>query len=128
LSTHQNFQLNNKAVFSGRAGLKRDTSKFEQKNTVDFSLLVDGRIGIDVGKRLSLEAVAGALSTGGTSEVRYSFGTGVNYTLNRNLRLNVAYNIVGFKEEDLDAEKYNVEGGRIGLQYNLDEDLFKWLL
>ena len=51
---------------------------------------------------------------------------GVNYTLNKNLRLNFSYNIVGFKDRDLDEEEYNAKGARVGLQYKLDEELFKW--
>jgi len=90
-------------------------------------MLADARLSFDIGRRLQLDTLAGALSTNGISEVRYSFGLGFNYTLNKNLQLSVAYNVVGFEDKDLDEEKYNARGARVGLQYKLDEELFKWL-
>ena len=127
LSTHQNFELDNSTVLSGRMGVKYDNSTFDVNTVSDFSMLADARLSFDLGRRLKLDTGIGALSTNGVSEVRYSFGMGFNYTLNRNLQLSVAYNVVGFKDEDLDAENYNAKGARVGLQYKLDEELFKWL-
>ena len=127
LSTHQNVEVDDSTVLSGRIGVKYDNSSFDVNTVSDFSMLADARLSFDLGRRLKLDTGIGALSTNGVSEVRYSFGMGFNYTLNRNLQLSVAYNVVGFKDEDLDAENYNAKGARVGLQYKLDEELFKWL-
>jgi len=127
LSTHQNLEVDDSTVLSGRIGFKYDDSTFDINTISDFSMLADARLSFDIGRRLKLDTSIGALSTNGTSEVRYSLGMGVNYTLNKNLRLNVAYNVVGFKDKDLDTEEYNAKGARVGLQYKLDEELFKWL-
>lgn len=127
LSTHQNVEVDDSTVLSGRIGVKYDNSSFDVNTVSDFSMLADARLSFDLGRRLKLDTGIGALSTNGVSEVRYSFGMGFNYTLNRNLQLSVAYNVVGFKDEDLDAENYNAKGARVGLRYKLDEELFKWL-
>ena len=127
LSTHQNFEVNDSTVLSGRIGAKYDNSSFDINTVSDFAMLADARLSFDIGRRLQLDTLAGALSTNGISEVRYSFGLGFNYTLNKNLQLSVAYNVVGFEDKDLDEEKYNARGARVGLQYKLDEELFKWL-
>ena len=127
ISTHQNFEVDDSTVLSGRMGIKYDDSTFDINTISDFSMLADARLSFDVGRRLKLDTNIGALSTNGATEVRYSFGMGVNYTLNKNLRLSVAYNLVGFTDQDLDAEEYNAKGARVGLQYKLDEELFKWL-
>ena len=126
LSTHQNFEVDDSTVLSGRVGFKYDDSSFDVNTISDFSMLADVRLSFDIGRRLKLDTGVGALSTNGVAEVRYSLGMGVNYTLNKNLRLNFSYNIVGFKDRDLDEEEYNAKGARVGLQYKLDEELFKW--
>jgi len=127
LSTHQNVEVNDTTVLSGRLGVKYDDSTFDINTVSDFSMLADARLSFDISRRLNLDTGVGALSTNGVSEVRYSFGVGLNYTLQKNLRLSVAYNILGFRDDDLDAENYNARGARVGLQYKLDEELFKWM-
>lgn len=127
LSTHQNYQFNPKTTLSGRLGIKRDSSTFNDNRVTDLAMLVDARVNHDITRRTSFEGVLGTLYTDGWEELRYSLGLGLNYTINKNARLRVGYNFIGFKDSDLDAEKYNAKGARIGLQYKLDEELFRWL-
>ena len=63
----------------------------------------------------------------GQVKTLYSLGAGVNFLVKENLRLGVGYNVVGFKDEDLDPESYNDEGFHIGLQYKFDENSLNWL-
>ena len=127
LSTHHNVEINKAAIFTGRMGVKYDSSAFGVTDVSNFSTLTDVRLSFDLGRRFNIDTIAGALTTDRLSEIRYSLGMGLNYTLNKNLRLNLAYNLIGFRDEDLDSEEYNARGGRISLQYKLDEDLFNWL-
>jgi len=127
LSTHQNLQVDDSTVFSGRLGVKRDSSLYQVSSVSDFAMLADARLSFDIGRRFNFDTGVGALSTNGLSEVRYSMGMGINYTMHRNLRLNLGYNLVGFKDRDLDAQEYNAKGAHVGLQYKLDEENFKWL-
>lgn len=127
LSTHQNYQLSDQKTLSGRFGFKRDTSWFANSEVSDFATLADARINYDFNRRVGLDARLGFLSTDGLSEMRYSMGVGMNYTVNRRLRIGASYNIAGFREEDLDESKYNARGLRFGLQYKLDEEQFEWL-
>ncbi len=127
LSTHQNMQIDDATTLSGRLGLKHDISKYSFNTVSDFAMLADARLSFDISQRLNFDTGVGALSTDGLSELRYSMGMGLNYTLNKNLQLSVAYNLVGFKDDDLDAQQYNAKGAHVGLQYKLDAELFKWL-
>ena len=126
-STHQNLQIDKDTILSGRIGLKHDTSTFSFNRISDFALLADARLSFDLSRRLNVDTGLGALTTDGTSEVRYSLGVGLNYILKRNLQLSFAYNLIGFRDDELDAQEYNVQGAHIGLRYKLDEELFKWL-
>ena len=126
-STHQNVQIDKDTTFSGRIGLKHDTSKFSFNRISDFALLADARLSFDYNRRLNFDTGVGALSTDGASEVRYSLGIGLNYILHRNLQLSFAYNLIGFRDNDLDEQEYNAQGAQVGLRYKLDEELFKWL-
>ena len=69
----------------------------------------------------------GWLGTGALADGKYAFGVGLAWIADRNLRLGIRYNVIGFREEDLDEQGYNTQGLRIGLQVKFDEDWFRWL-
>ncbi len=127
LSTHQNLQFDNRTVLSGRVGGKHQKNRWSDKVSSDFALLADVRLNFDFTRRLNLDIYGGILATDRLSEVSYSAGAGMYYTLNKNARVGVSYNIGGFSDEDLDSEEYHAQGLRIGLQYKFDEDSLKWL-
>ncbi len=127
LSTHQNLQLSNRALLSGRLGGKRQISKHESGDITDFALLADARLNFDFNRRFNVDLRGGILATDGSSEMRFSAGAGVHYVINKNARIGVTYNFGGFRDADLDHEEYNAHGFRVGLQFKFDEDMFEWL-
>ena len=127
LSTHQNLQLSNKALLSGRLGGKRQISKLDSGDITDFAVLADARLNFDFNRRFNVDLRGGVLATDGSSEMRFSVGGGIHYVINRNARIGVSYNFGGFRDEDLDHEEYNAHGFRVGVQFKFDEDMFEWL-
>ena len=123
LSTHQNYEINEDALLSGRVGGKKE----DCEGATSDAVVVDGRITWDLTNRLDVDVHAGVLGTDGVSEKNYSLGAGVNYLLRENLRLGMGYNVSGFKDEDLDPENYNDKGLYMGLQYKFDENSLNWL-
>lgn len=124
-STHQNWQVAENFILSGRFGIK-----FEEYDLLDTTFrtnvwMTDGRLIYDLTRRIDLDVHGGMLATNGIDELRYSVGLGVNFLLNRNIRVHTGYNFVGFEEHDLDGEGYNAQGFNIGLQYKFDEKLFE---
>ena len=89
--------------------------------------MADGRIIWDMTRRFDLDLHAGAITTDGVDERRYSYGFTVNALIRRNLRMGVGYNFQGFRDADLDPEGYNAEGVYVGLEYKFDEDDLGWL-
>jgi len=127
LSTHQNRQINESLTISGRAGTKWQTTSFESGNVDTNAMLFDGRTTWDIGRRWELDLRAGWLGAGGVGDGRYSFGAGLAWIADRNLRLGIAYNAIGFRDEDLDEQGFNTQGFRVGLQMKFNEDWFRWL-
>ncbi len=127
LSTHQNLQLNNHTLLTGRLGGKRHTTRLQNQTATSFTLLADVRLNFDFNRRVNIDLRGGILATDSMSELRYSAGAGIYYLLNKNARIGVGYNLAGFRDEDLDAEEYNAHGWHLGLQYKFDEDSLKWL-
>ncbi|UJF17477.1 hypothetical protein L0B53_01530 [Vibrio sp. SS-MA-C1-2] len=128
-STHQNYQLTDNVTLSGRVGVKsesyRDTEILKQVDSV--SSIYDGRIIYNIDQRWDLDIHGGVLATDGFESVRYSAGAGINYLLMKNLRLGIGYNLVGFNDDDLDPQGYNLDGGYINLMFKFDEQMFDWL-
>lgn len=127
LSTHQNRQISSNAYLSGRAGARRTDIDFESGSISSHVFMADLRGTFDIYRRWELDLRGGWLGTGGPGDGKYSFGFGLSWIAQRNLRLGLRYNLIGFREDDLDEQGYNAQGLRIGLQVKFDEDWFKWL-
>lgn len=127
LSTHHNIQLKKNVTLSGRLGGKWQRTRFSTGNSHTKYMLADARLTVDLYRRLELDLQAGWLGVGGGGGNRYSLGARLAWLVNRNVRLGVGYNVVGFREEDLDENGYNEKGLQLGLQLKFDEDWFRWL-
>ncbi|CAA6824133.1 MAG: FIG00922043: hypothetical protein [uncultured Thiotrichaceae bacterium] len=127
LSTHQNYEIKEDILISGRAGGKAETCEKGGVSATADALLFDGRVIWDVNKRWDVDIHGGVLGTDGLAEQQYSLGLGANYLVRENLRIGVGYNVIGFKEDDLDTQEYNKEGAYLGLQYKFDENSLEWL-
>ena len=127
LSTHQNRQIAENAVLSGRFGARWTTTKFETGNSRSNVVMGDLRATFDIHRRWELDMRGGWLGTNGISDGKYAFGLGLSYLVDRNMRFGLNYNVIGFREEDLDEQGYNKQGIRLGLQVKFDEDWFRWL-
>lgn len=127
LSTHQNYEIKEDVLISGRAGGKTETCEKGGVSTTADALLFDGRVIWDITKRWDLDVHGGVLGTDGFAEQQYAFGIGANYLVRENLRVGVGYNAIGFTEDDLDVQGYNKEGIYFDFKYKFDENLFDWL-
>ena len=127
LSTHQNRQIADNATLSGRFGARWSRTLFDSGAQRSHVVLGDLRASFHINRRWELDLRGGWLGTGGPGDGKYSAGLGVSWIADRNLRLGINYNAVGFKEEDLDEQGYNAQGLRLGLQLKFDEDWFRWL-
>jgi len=126
-STHQNRTINDKITVSGRLGLKWQSTRFATGAIDSEVALLDLRTTIDLARRWELDFRGGVLGVGDGGGQRYSFGAGFSWIVDKNIRLGLAYNLQGFREEDLDEQGYNAEGLHIGLDLKFDEDWFQWL-
>jgi len=127
LSTHQNFQVNSRLVLSGRLGAKRQTTFFADRDFDSSAYLADAGVNWDVNRRWSLNARVGLLEAGSGDSLRHALGLGISYVFARNLQLQFAHNVIGFRDEDLDPIGYDAKGFRFGLRYKFNENLFDWL-
>jgi|GEM_PF-447008 len=127
LASHQNRELGAGATLSGRAATKWQRIRYERGTRASRAWLFDIRATVDMARRFELDLRAGWLGAGEFGDGRFSLGAGLAWIVDRNLRVGVAYNLLGFREEDLDEQGYNAQGVSIGLQWKFDEDLFQWL-
>ena len=126
LSSHHNYQAAENLILSGRAAGKWQRVMLFGDYYESFTSLGGARIILDITEWLDFDVHGGVLNTDGNS-TRYSGGVAVFFDAFKNIRLGVGYNFAGFKDDDLDAEKYYAEGIYLGLNYKFDESLFEWL-
>jgi len=126
LSTHQNHQLKKGFSVSARLGGKWQSTQWQHQEVNTRLALLDVRGIYDFNRRWELDVRGGWLGVASGGD-RYSFGAGVSWIADRNLRLGLAYNFVGFSEDDLDEQGLNRQGLQLGLQLKFDEDWFQWL-
>lgn len=127
LSTHQNYQFRRDLTLAGRAAAKLQTQHIDDVKYDSTAQLLGARFIWGLNKRWDIDFRAGLLSSELGEDLRYSFGMGGHYLINRNLRFGLGFNFVGFDDSDLDSQKYHAEGMYFGLQYKFDESLFEWL-
>ncbi len=127
LSTQQHYKLTEDATISGRAAGKWQTTKLDHKNYQTDTLLMDAKASYDINHNMDIFAHAGIIGSEQFGEQQYSAGVGANLNLYRNLRLGVAYNSKGFKDNDLDPDQQNKDGLFLNLTLKADEDMFNWL-
>lgn len=127
VSNHHNRQINRKLSVNARIAGKRQKRRFTDNNTTSKAVLMDAHLIYDINRRWEMDIRAGWLGTSRVRTGRFSAGVGIHWLADRNLRLGLAYNIIGFREEDLDEQNYNAKGIHVGLQMKFDEDWFQWL-
>ena len=127
LSTHQNYQFRRDLTLSARLAGKLQTQVIDSRSFDSTSQLVGGRLSWGINRRWDIDLRMGLLSADLGEDLRHSVGVGANYLINKNLRFGLGFNFVGFRDDDLDAQKYHAEGVYFGLQYKFDESLFEWL-
>lgn len=127
LSTHQNYQISPQWAVSSRVGLKWEDFTEYQQNYDSVSTIIDGRVIYYINRRWDVDLHAGMLGTDWFNSRRYSAGAGVNYLIMKNLRAGIGYNVIGFDDDDLDPQGYNLQGFYFDLMFKLDEDMFDWL-
>jgi len=123
LSTHQNYEIKEDVLISGRLGGKLEDCNGSKSDAV----ILDGRVTWDITNRLDVDVHAGILGTNGLQEKNYSVGAGVNYLVRKNLQVGLGYNVKGFKDDDLDPDNFNDKGVYLGLKYKFDENSLNWL-
>ncbi len=126
ISTHQNRKICPDLTLSGRLGTKWVAEEFNGNSHLTQTTLLDTRLTWDINSHWDVDLRFGALSVDGDDSVRWSAGAGVSYLAARNLRIGVHYNLLGFRDKDLDDEKHNAEGIHFSLQFKFDESLFDW--
>ncbi|EAS66543.1 hypothetical protein VAS14_14539 [Photobacterium angustum S14] len=127
LSTHHNYKFSPEWTVSGRLGVKWEDFIEYDDNYNSITSIIDGRVNYYINRRWDVDLHAGLLSTDGFDSRRYSAGLGLNYLVYKNIRTGIGYNFIGFDDEDLDPQGYNLQGFYFNLMFKLDDDMFDWL-
>lgn len=127
LSNHHNRQISRNLTTNARLAGKWQKLHTADDDISSRAVLIDTHLTYDINRRWEVDLRAGLLSTDYLRTGRFSTGLGVHWLVDRNLRLGIAYNIIGFRERDLDEQSYNAKGMHLGLQMKFDEDWFQWL-
>jgi len=124
VSSHHNYQFNRQLILSGRIASKWQIEHHDDITFHSSTELLGFRALFQLLPRWGLDFRCGSLMTDVDDSIRYSAGIGANYLIKKNLRFAFGYNLKGFKDRDLDRERYYAQGIRLGIQWKFDESLF----
>lgn len=125
-SSHHNYQLNADSILSGRYATKFQMMTFEPDEYESILHLLGLKWSTQLNKRWGMNIRSGMLTSFSSSD-RFSFGLGADYLVRKNIRIAMGYQLTGFRDRDLDAQRYYGQGLRLGLQWKFDESLFRFL-
>ena len=125
-STHHNYQLSKDMIFSGRLASKIQKMIIDPDTFRSNYHLLGFKLSYNLNYRWGMDIRSGMLTAFNGSD-RYSFGLGVSYLIQKNFRLACGYQLTGFRDEDLDSQRYYAQGLRFGLQFKFDESLLNQL-
>ncbi len=126
VSSHHNYQLTADTIFSGHLASKWQTMTYTPDDYRSTLHLMGVKWSTQLNYRWGLNIRSGLLTSFHSSD-RYSFGLGLHYLVKKNIRIGLGYQLTGFRDQDLDAQRYYGQGMRIGLQWKFDEALFRVL-
>ncbi|KPA09359.1 hypothetical protein MHK_010447, partial [Candidatus Magnetomorum sp. HK-1] len=123
-SSHHNYQLNADSILSARIASKWQKMSFEPDIYRSTLHLLGFKWTTNLNLRWGMNVRTGFLTTLKGSK-NYSLGFGIDYLIQKNIRIGLGYQFTGFRDHDLDAQRYYAQGLRIGLQLKFDEALFQ---
>ena len=125
LSNHFNYQLKPCTIASGHLASKWQKIKYNDSYRSNI-YLIGFKLKNDINRRWGINFRYGLL-TPFDGSLRTSFGIGLDYLVKKNLCIGFGYQFLGFKDNDLDEQRYYAQGLRIGLQFKFDESLINGL-
>jgi uncharacterized repeat protein (TIGR01451 family) len=90
-----------------------------------FAHLLAGRVLHDITEKWDVGLNLGVTFSNSKHNFRYAVGPEIGYRLQKNVRVGLGYNIVGFSDRDFDTSS-TAQGLFLSLRLKFDENLFRW--
>ena len=95
-----------------------------QRSDMATAHLIATHITHDLTDRLDIGFGANALVSGNGSSIQYGVGPEIGFTVGKNVRAAIGYNICGFSDQDLTEDQYTQHGFYFALRLKFDEHIF----
>ncbi len=124
VSLNANWQPHPDWIFSGRYAVKFVDEKVVGQSARYLGHLVGGRALYQLSKRFDA-GLSVSVSRGRDSErLLWALGPELGFNFKANLRLGLGYNLVGFRDRDLQGDTPTNRGVFLSLRFKFDENLF----
>ena len=121
LSLHANYQPSAAWELSGHYAGKLALENSGGRSDVYHTHLLASHLTYELTSSWDIGLNVSALFSGDLRSIRYGLGPEIGFTVRRNLRLGVGYNVFGFTDRDLGAEDYTQRGVYLALRFKFDE-------
>jgi uncharacterized repeat protein (TIGR01451 family) len=126
VSLDANFQPHRDWIFSGHYAGKLVFEQDAGHDDVYHAHLLGFRAVYEITERFDIGLNSSVLFNGDLRGAQYAVGPEIGFTIAKNLRFGVGYNVRGFSDRDLSAENYTQQGAYLALRLKFDESLFKF--
>ena len=126
VSLDANFQPHADWTFSGHYAGKLVFEEDAGRDDVYHAHLLGFRATYEITKRFDIGLNSAVLFNGDLRGAQYALGPEIGFTVAKNLRFGIGYNVTGFNDRDLSAENYTQQGAYLALRLKFDESLFNF--
>lgn len=126
LGTSVNYQPDANWIFSGHYATKLVFESGGGYNSSSYiAHIAAGRVIYEITERWDVGLSLAATFSDKIENIQYAVGPEIGYIINKNVRIGVGYNIVGFNDRDFDTAATS-QGVFLSLRIKFDESLLDW--
>ena len=123
-----NAQVSDRWQLAGNYGVKYVETSFGGENYSGFTHLLGAETRYDITERIDVGLHGSVLYGQSSGTTAYSFGPSVGVSPVDNVWFSLGYNVIGYKEEDIDAAAYSQKGAYVKFRFKFDQNSARGLL
>ena len=123
-----NKQISDRWQLSSNYGIKYVETSFAGQNYSGVSHLLGAETRFDITERIDIGVHGSMLHGQSSGTTSYAYGPSIGISPVDNAWFSLGYNVIGYKEEDIEAAAYSQKGAYVKFRFKFDQNTARGLL